>query len=57
MVILNKSEKEETLDLKQYREILTEPKGKDVITGKTLTLENTLKVPSKTVYVLELDKD
>jgi glycosidase len=54
MVVMNKSPKTEELDLKNFREILTENQGKDIITGQMIELKDKLQVPAQTVYVLEL---
>jgi len=54
MLIMNKSDKEDILDLKEYAEVL---KGKrmamDVISGQQLTLDNELKVPSRSAMILQ----
>jgi neopullulanase len=54
MVVLNKSSKTEELALKNFREILTETQGKDIITGQMIELKDKLQIPAQTVYVLEL---
>ncbi|MCU0444071.1 MAG: glycoside hydrolase family 13 protein [Microscillaceae bacterium] len=54
MVVMNKSPKNEELDLKNFREILTENQGKDIITGQVIELKDKLQILAQTVYVLEL---
>jgi glycosidase len=54
MVVMNKSTKTEELDLKNFREILTENQGKDIISGQMVSLQGELQIPAQTVYVLEL---
>jgi neopullulanase len=54
MIVMNKSSKTEELDLKNYREILTETQGKDIISGQMIELKDKLQIPAQTVYVLEL---
>ncbi|WBV60651.1 glycoside hydrolase family 13 protein [Chryseobacterium camelliae] len=55
MVVLNNSEKQETLDLKRFSESLNGfSKGKDIILDKEFSIQNTLTVPAKTSMVLEL---
>lgn len=55
MVVINNNEKEQSLDLKRFAESLNNiKKGKDIISGKELTLQNSLTIPSKTSMVIEL---
>ncbi|NJL13027.1 MAG: glycoside hydrolase family 13 protein [Microscillaceae bacterium] len=54
MVVLNKSDKTETLNLAQFRGLLTEKEGREVISGKVMPLVDTLAVPAKTALILEL---
>lgn len=57
MVVLNSNEKDETLDLKHFAESLNNvTRGKDVISGKEFSLQNSLTVPAKTSLVIELQK-
>ncbi|MFN7117908.1 MAG: glycoside hydrolase family 13 protein [Saprospiraceae bacterium] len=57
MVVLNKSEKAQTLDLGRFAESLSGySKGKDVISDKNITLDKTLSVPAKTPMVLVLER-
>ena len=55
MVVVNANEKEEVVDLKRFSEaIKSSVKGKDVISDKEISLQNTLTVPAKTSMVIEL---
>ncbi|MCU7616090.1 glycoside hydrolase family 13 protein [Chryseobacterium sp. PBS4-4] len=55
MVILNNSEKEETLDLKHFAESLAGvSKGKEAISDKEISLKNSLMIPAKTSMIIEL---
>lgn len=55
MVVLNNSEKPETLDLKRFSESLNGfSKGNDIILDREFSLQNTLTVPAKTSMVIEL---
>lgn len=54
VVIMNGNEKETVLPLDRYEEILKDtPVGKDVITGKTVSLSKEIKLTAKEVLVLE----
>lgn len=56
MIVLNKSNQPQTLDLARFSESLNgATKGKDVISDKTITLDKTLTIPAKTPYVLVLE--
>ncbi|MCY0970223.1 glycoside hydrolase family 13 protein [Chryseobacterium wangxinyae] len=56
MVVTNSNDKEETLDLKRFSEaIKSSVKGKDVISGKEISLQNSLSVPAKTSMIIELN--
>jgi glycosidase len=56
MVILNKKEEGQQLDIKRFNEMLEGiSKGKDVISDRILNLNEALYVPSKTALILELD--
>lgn len=58
MVVLNNNEKEETLDLKHFAESLNDiSKGKEVISGKEISLQNSLTIPAKTSFIIELQKN
>lgn len=55
MVIVNNSEKEESLDLKRFAESLKGfSKGKDIISDREFSLQNSLVIPAKTPMVIEL---
>ncbi len=54
MVILNKNEKLVELDLNRFREILSPSMAIDRLTGKTVSLNKTLSVPSKSAWILEI---
>jgi len=56
MVILNNSDKPQTLHLNRFAESLAGfLRGKDVISGKELNLNtNTLAIPAKTPMLIEL---
>lgn len=55
MVILNNNEKDQALDLKRFSESLKNvTKGKDIISGKEFSLQNSLNVPAKTSLIIEL---
>ena len=55
MVVLNNSDKTEILDLKRFEEVLKSfSKGKDFISEREFSLQNTLSVPAKTPMVIDL---
>ncbi len=55
LVILNKNAQEQTLDLTAYRDFTAGRKNaRNVIDGKTIILEESLKLPAKTSLILEL---
>jgi len=55
MTILNNNEKDEKLDLKRFKESLKGfSKGKDVISDKEFSLQNSLIIPAKTAMIIEL---
>lgn len=57
MVVINNNIKDQTLDLKYFEESLKGfSKGKEVISGKEFSLQNTLTVPAKTPFIIELEK-
>ncbi|ASK28601.1 alpha-amlyase [Chryseobacterium sp. T16E-39] len=57
MIILNNDKKEQTLDLKRFNESLSNiQRGKDIISGKEFSLQNSLTIPAKTSMVIELQK-
>jgi len=56
MVVLSKNEEAITLDLDWYREGLGDAKnGKDIISGKSVSLEKELIVPAKSPMVIEIE--
>lgn len=56
MVISNTSEKDKTIDMKRFQEILKSAKtAKNIFNGETVTLEN-LKLAPKKFYILEINK-
>jgi len=55
MVVLNNAEEERTLKLERLKERIQDARrGRDVISGETVELDQTLSVPAKTPMVLEL---
>ncbi|WP_449398708.1 glycoside hydrolase family 13 protein [Chryseobacterium wanjuense] len=55
MVVLNNNETEQTLDLKHFAESLKGfSKGKDIISNKEFSLQNSFTIPAKTSMVIEL---
>ncbi len=52
-VILNGTSKEQTLALAPYVEVLPKSEAKDVISGKTIQLKDTLTVTKRGILVLE----
>jgi len=55
MIVLNKSEEKQTLRLERFSEILQPgSQAREIITGKTFTLEKQLEVPAKTPMILEI---
>ncbi|WP_374463775.1 glycoside hydrolase family 13 protein [Chryseobacterium sp.] len=57
MVIINNNEKDQTLDLKRFAESLNGfTKGKEVISGKEISLRNSMNIPAKTPFIIELEK-
>ncbi|PWW27532.1 MULTISPECIES: glycoside hydrolase family 13 protein [unclassified Chryseobacterium] len=57
MVIINNNEKDQTLDLKRFAESLNGfTKGKEIISDKEISLQNTMNIPAKTPLIIELEK-
>lgn len=57
MVVLNNNVKDQTLDLKHFEESLKGfSKGKEIISGKELILQNGITIPAKTSFIIELEK-
>lgn len=55
MVILNKNNSEVTLDIKRYSQMIPERfEATEIITGKPVTVQQTLQVPAHTPMILEL---
>ena len=55
MVVLNNSEKDQTIDLKRFMEGIKDfTKGKDIISGKEINLNNKLEIKAKSSLILEL---
>ncbi|CAN5154188.1 glycoside hydrolase family 13 protein [soil metagenome] len=56
MVVLNKSAVERTLKTERFREVLpASASGVEVISGRRITLGDTLRVPARSVMILQLD--
>ncbi|MDR6465227.1 glycoside hydrolase family 13 protein [Chryseobacterium sediminis] len=57
MVVINNNEKDQTLDLKRFAESLNGfTKGKEVISGNEISLQNSMNIPAKTPFIIELEK-
>ncbi|MBP1164803.1 glycosidase [Chryseobacterium sp. PvR013] len=57
MVVINNNEKDQPLDLKRFAESLNGfTKGKDIISGKDILLQNSMNIPAKTPLIIELEK-
>lgn len=57
MVVINNNEKDQTLDLKRFAESLNGfTKGKEIISDKEISLQNSLNIPAKTPLIIELKK-
>jgi glycosidase len=55
MVILNSNEKDQVIDLKRFAESLNGlSKGKEIISDRELSLQDSLTIPAKTSMVIEL---
>lgn len=58
LIILNGSDKEQTLPVKRFHEVIGNfTKGKDVISGKTVDMQEDISVAPKGVWVLEMTKN
>ncbi|MDR3338558.1 MAG: glycoside hydrolase family 13 protein [Candidatus Symbiothrix sp.] len=56
LVILNGSDGEQTVSPEKYREVCGNARsGKDIISGKNISLENKFTISGKGVYILELN--
>ncbi|UKB85544.1 glycoside hydrolase family 13 protein [Chryseobacterium sp. MEBOG06] len=57
MVMINNNDKDQTVDLKHFAESLNGfTKGKDIIADKEFTFQNTIAIPAKTSFIIELEK-
>ncbi|PTT40950.1 alpha-amlyase [Chryseobacterium sp. HMWF028] len=57
MVVINNNEKDRPLDLKRFAESLNGfTKGKEIISGKEISLQNNMNIPAKTPLIIELEK-
>ncbi|MCC8132244.1 MAG: glycoside hydrolase family 13 protein [Tannerellaceae bacterium] len=55
LVILNGHDKEETIDMYRFREVLQNSRtGREVITGEHMDLNGSLNIPAKGTYIMEL---
>ncbi|MCL1938003.1 MAG: glycoside hydrolase family 13 protein [Candidatus Azobacteroides sp.] len=55
LILLNGSDKEQTLLPEKYREVMGEAvSGKEIISGKTMSLQEKIIVPAKGTYIIEL---
>ena len=55
MVIINNKKENQTIDLERFKEgIQKYTKGKDVISEKEFSLKDSLEIPAKTAFILEL---
>lgn len=55
MVIINNKKENQTIDLERFKEgIQKYTKGKDVIFEKEFSLKDSLEIPAKTAFILEL---
>jgi glycosidase len=56
LIIINGTNKEQTLQMNKYGEITENPKsGKEIISEQILDLTGTLNIPAKEAYIIELD--
>jgi glycosidase len=57
LVILNENMNDQSLEMGRFSDVIQNySSGKDVITGVTLDLKNTITIPAKGEYILELNK-
>ncbi|REC46433.1 glycoside hydrolase family 13 protein [Chryseobacterium pennipullorum] len=57
MVMINNNDKDQAVPLNRFEESLEGfTKGKEVISGKEIILQNTLSIPAKTSLIIELEK-
>ena len=58
LVILNGSDKEQTLSPEKYWEVIgNAASGKEIISDKTMDLKNEITIPAKGTYIIELNKN
>jgi glycosidase len=56
MVVINNNPETQEFDLNRFEEMIKDSKiGNDIISGKTISLENKLKIEGKTSMVIELN--
>ena len=53
VVVLSGSDSEKTISLERYKEVLPKSQAKDVISGNTVSLEETLTIGPRNVLILE----
>lgn len=57
LVLLNSSVKDQTIQMNRFTDVTGNyTNGKDVITSKTIDIKNTITIPAKGEYILELSK-
>jgi hypothetical protein len=55
LVILNGSNREQTLSPEKYREVIGDAtQGKEIISGETIPVQEKITIPAKGVYIMEL---
>ena len=56
MVIMNRNEKQVSIDTQRFKEIIgNDQSGKEIFTGKTIDITSSIVVPGKTALVLEIN--
>ncbi|MES2374019.1 MAG: glycoside hydrolase family 13 protein [Bacteroidota bacterium] len=57
LVILNAAIKDQTIQMNRFTDVIGQyTNGRDVITAKTIDIKNTITIPAKGEYILELNK-
>jgi glycosidase len=57
LVVLNASLKDQTIQMNRFTDVTGQyTSGRDVITSKTMDIKNTITIPAKGEYILELNK-
>jgi glycosidase len=57
LVILNAAVKDQTIQMNRFTDVIGQyTSGRDVITSKTIDIKNTITIPAKGEYILELNK-